>query len=100
MGKLNKETIKSLTRLSRIDCTEEEQESLLKDLEKILVYIDLLHEVDTEGVVPCNQILADMTCAMRDDVIGETLDRTLFLDNAPAHVGGMIRVPPVIKSQS
>lgn len=100
MGKLNKETIKTLTRLSRIDCSEEEQESILKDLEKILAYIDLLQEVDTDGVAPCNQILEDMTCAMRDDVIGETLDRALFLENAPAHVGGMIRVPPVIKSSS
>jgi aspartyl-tRNA(Asn)/glutamyl-tRNA(Gln) amidotransferase subunit C len=34
---------------------------------------------------------------MREDKVGETLPRELFLANAPSHVGGLIRVPPVIK---
>ena len=100
MSKLDEETIKQLTRLCRIDCTEEEQKALLEDLKKILAYIEQLHEIDTEQVPPCNHVLESMANVMREDDIGETLNRDTFLANAPSHIGGMIRVPPVIKSES
>ncbi|MFI0434503.1 MAG: Asp-tRNA(Asn)/Glu-tRNA(Gln) amidotransferase subunit GatC [Parachlamydiaceae bacterium] len=96
MVKLDKETIQQLTRLCRIDCTQEEQASLLEDLEKILAYIEQLDEVNTENITPCNHILEGMANVMREDVIGEGLDREKFLANAPSHIGGMIRVPLVI----
>ena len=97
MANLNKETIQQLTRLCRIDCTEEEQEALLKDLKKILDYIELLQQIDTENVPPCNHVLENMANVMREDEIKEVLDRETFLGNAPSHIGGMIRVPPIIK---
>lgn len=98
MAELDKKAIKSLTQLSRIDCTEEEQESLLQDLKKILHYVEQLNEIDTTHVPPCNQVLEDMVNVMREDIVGPTLSRDVFLANAPSHVGGMIRVPPVIKT--
>jgi aspartyl-tRNA(Asn)/glutamyl-tRNA(Gln) amidotransferase subunit C len=97
MAKLDKETIKKLTRLCRIDCTEEEQESLLKDLEKILSYIEQLQEVNTDNVPPCNHVLENMANVTREDVVGDVLNREAFLANAPSHIGGLIRVPPVFK---
>ena len=97
MANLDKETIKYLSELCRIECTDEEQASLLEDLGSILGYIDQLNEIDTENVPPCNHVLADMANVMREDVVGETLPRETFLENAPSQVGGLIRVPPVIK---
>jgi aspartyl-tRNA(Asn)/glutamyl-tRNA(Gln) amidotransferase subunit C len=96
---LNKQTIKTLTTLSRISCSEEEQEALLADLQKILTYIDQLDEVDTENTPPCNQVISDMANVMREDEAGETLLREVFLANAPSQIGGLIRVPPVLKSK-
>lgn len=97
MAKFDKETIRYLADLSRIDCSEDEQESLFHDLKKILEHVNLLQEVDTEGVAPCNHVLAGMTNVTREDVVGETMPRKTFLDNAPEHTGGLIRVPTVIK---
>lgn len=97
MAKLDKETILQLTRLCRIDCTEEEQESLLNDLKKILDYIEQLQQIDTENVPPCNHVLENLSNVYREDVVEELLDRESFLGNAPSHVGGMIRIPPVFK---
>lgn len=97
MADLNKETIQTLTRLCRIDCTEEEQEAILNDLKKILDYIEQLQEINTDQVQACNHVLDDVGNFMREDVIGQVLDREAFLANAPSHIGGMIRVPPVIK---
>ncbi len=97
MSNLDKETIRQLTALCRIDCSEEEQNSLLKDLRKILEYFENLKEIDTENVPPCNHVLEGMCNVMREDVVGETLNRDEFLANAPSHIGGMVRVPPIIK---
>lgn len=96
MSDLNKDTIKKLTQLCRIDCSDEEQEDILKDLQRILQYIEQLQEVDTEGVPACNHVL-EMSNVMREDEVGDLLDREAFLSNAPAHIGGMIKVPPVLK---
>ena len=89
--------IQYLPTLSRIDCTEKEQESLLEDLGKILNYVEQLQEIDTENVPPCNHVLEGITNVMREDEVGETLPRETFLSNSPSQVGGLIRVPPVIK---
>lgn len=97
MSQLDKQTIKSLIALSRIRCTEEEQEDLLIDLQKILSYVEQLNEVNTENVMPCYQVIADMANVMREDVVETPLPRDVFLENAPSQIGGMIRVPPVIK---
>jgi aspartyl-tRNA(Asn)/glutamyl-tRNA(Gln) amidotransferase subunit C len=99
MVQFNKEIIKYLTRLCRIKCTEEEEEALLTDLGKILNYAEQLQEIDTQNVIPCNHVLEDMFNVSREDIIGETMTREMFLENAPSQVGGLIRVPPIIKQQ-
>lgn len=96
-AKITRATIALLKQLSRIDCDEAEEEALLSDLSKILHYFEQLEELDTEGVPPCNHVLEDFANVWRDDEVGEQLPREVFLANAPAHTGGMIRVPPVLK---
>lgn len=98
MAQLDKQTIAKLIQLSRIACTEEEQNNLLKDLGNILAYIDQLNEIDTTSVTPCYHVLEDIANVMRNDVVSETMPREVFLANAPSHVGGMIRVPPILKN--
>jgi len=100
MAHLDKKTIQNLTKLSRIDCSEEEQEALLIDLAKIVAYIDLLDEINTDNVPVCNQVLEGSSNVTREDTIGSTMPRDVFLANAPSQVGGMIRVPPVMKQSS
>ena len=97
MAEFDEEEMNKLIKLCRIECTEDEKKALHQQLAKILNYMKLLDEVDTEGVEPCYRVLETLTNVMREDEIGEILPRDLFLANAPAHVGGMIRVPPVIK---
>lgn len=94
---MDKKAIKTLIELSRISCTDEEQEHLLESLQKILSYVDQLNAIDTTDVPPCNQVIEGMYNVMREDEVGETLPREIFLENAPAQIGGMIRVPPVMK---
>lgn len=97
MASLSLETIQELAHLCRIRCSPKEQEAWLEDLEKILVYAELLQEVDTSGVEPCYQVLADGMSPLRRDMVEAPLSRELFLANAPSQIGGMVRVPPIIK---
>ena len=95
--KFDHDTIQNLILLSRIACTEEQKESLLKDLKKIIDYFEQLNEINTDDIPPCDHVLADIYNVEREDRVGPTLPRDLFLSNAPSHIGGMIKVPTVIK---
>lgn len=91
------QTIEALIKLSRIHCTEEEEKELLSSLQKIVAYIEQLSELDTSNVEPCFQVIPTQQNVFREDRVGTLLPRDEFLKNAPAHVGGMIKVPPVLK---
>jgi aspartyl-tRNA(Asn)/glutamyl-tRNA(Gln) amidotransferase subunit C len=88
--------LEKLMRLSRIECTEEEKKKLRANLTRILAYFQQLKRVNTDGVAACDHVLESMHSVWREDEVGPLLERELFLSNAPSHVGGMIRVPPVM----
>lgn len=98
MSEFSKKELQQLEKLSRIALTHEEEVKLVENLKKIIDHAEKLQEVDTEGVASCNYVLQDLqNSPLREDEPGPTLCREIFLSNAPDHVGGMIRVPPVIK---
>ncbi|MBA3239498.1 MAG: Asp-tRNA(Asn)/Glu-tRNA(Gln) amidotransferase subunit GatC [Parachlamydiaceae bacterium] len=97
MAKINKETIKKLTKLSHIQCTEDEEEKLLGDLQSILNYIEQLSAINTDNIPPCTHVSEGMSNVEREDVVGEMFDRSAFLANAPDKAQGLIRVPLVMK---
>ena len=96
MSDLNDSTIDYLAKLCRIACTDDEKKTLMHDLKKVLDHIDNLKEVDTDNVPACNHVLESHLHMMREDDVGEILPRDEFLENSPDHVGGMIKVPPMI----
>ncbi|HSW87076.1 MAG TPA: Asp-tRNA(Asn)/Glu-tRNA(Gln) amidotransferase subunit GatC [Rhabdochlamydiaceae bacterium] len=97
MAEFDEKELAKLTKLCRIETTEDEKKTFLTGLKKILTHIEQLREINTEGVATCNHVLETVNNVMREDEVGEILSRELFLANAPSHVGGMVRVPPVIK---
>ena len=100
MATLDKNTVKYLADLSRIAVSSAEEDSLLKDLKKILSYVEQLNEVDTANIQPCTYVTKALTqTPLREDVCETTLTREQFLKGAPQQIGGMLRVPQVIKSE-
>ena len=100
MTELNRDTIKYLADLSRIAVSSDEEESLLQDLKKILRYVEQLEEVDTSQVAPCTYVTKALTqTPLREDVVEPSLARDTFLKGAPQQIGGMVRVPPVLKQE-
>ena len=97
MSDLNEETIRTLSRLCRIEIEEEEVAPLFANLKSTLDYVSQLLEVDVSHLSPHSHLEEQNVNSLREDRVGEPLDRAVFLKNAPDHVGGMIRVPPVMK---
>lgn len=99
MSDINDNAIDHLAKLSRIAVTEKDKEVLTGDLNRIVDFIDLLNQVDTEGVPTCDFVLKNHRQTLRDDQVEGVLPRDEFLKNAPDHLGGMIKVPPIIKKE-
>jgi aspartyl-tRNA(Asn)/glutamyl-tRNA(Gln) amidotransferase subunit C len=92
-----KETIEKMARLSRIGITEEEKDIFTKSLSSIIDYFDVLNSLDTSQTAPMYSVLDEHTLPLRDDEVGDVLSKEEFLKNAPSSVGGLIRVPQVLK---
>lgn len=88
----------NLKKLCRIECTPEEEKEIIKSLQSLLEYVGLLKELDTEGVPACSHVLQmNQKGVVRKDEVKDLLSREVFLANAPDQIGGMVRVPPILK---
>lgn len=100
MTSIEKKTVRYLSRLARIACTPAEEEALFEDLKKILSYFELLNEVPTDDVAPCNYVNQMLQKApLREDIPNNTLSQKEFLAGAPQHTAQMVRVPQVLKNE-
>jgi aspartyl-tRNA(Asn)/glutamyl-tRNA(Gln) amidotransferase subunit C len=97
MSEINEENVKLLSQLCRIELSAEELVSLSADLKRILTYVGQLQELDVNHLSPHSHIDEQGITSLRPDSVSKHLPKEIFLANAPDQVGGMIRVPPVIK---
>lgn len=101
MANFDHQTLEHLKKLCKIECTPEENEDILNSLSRVLNYVEQLKEVNTDNTKTCRYVLRGMLKSnLREDVAADLLPREEFLANAPDQIGGMIRVPPVLKPSS
>jgi aspartyl-tRNA(Asn)/glutamyl-tRNA(Gln) amidotransferase subunit C len=93
---LDEQTVARIARLARIAVPEEELAPLAGELSHILVWIEQLNEVDTEGVAPMTSVVA-MRLAWRDDRVTDGGRPEDILANAPARQDGYFVVPKVVE---
>lgn len=94
MAEFTKETLEHLKRLARIDCSLEEEQEVLSSLQKVLSYMEQLASFAEPAA---KDVLPESGVRLRPDCIEASFSRDAFLANAPDHVGGMVRIPPVLK---
>lgn len=97
MSNINEETIKTLCQLTRLVITDQEAVKLSRDLKRIVDYVEQLDEVDVSHLSPTSHVDEQGYDSLRDDEVEELLPRETFLKNSPDQIGGMVRVPTVIK---
>jgi len=93
-----KEDLQHLQSLCAFELSEEEKTHFLTNLQKIIEYVHQLSELETEQVKPCHFVSKELQKNVyRKDEVTHSLSREAFLENAPEQIGGMIKVPPVMK---
>ena len=93
---LNAATIKRIARLARIRVDDAGVEQLGHELGAIINWVELLDDVDVEGVEPMTGPVA-AHLRMRDDVVTEGDRREQILANATDSTRGFFTVPKVVE---
>ncbi|WP_437191601.1 Asp-tRNA(Asn)/Glu-tRNA(Gln) amidotransferase subunit GatC [Planctomicrobium sp. SH527] len=94
--KLTLSDVQKVARLSRLKLAEDEQARYVEQIGQILNYVELLNEVDTDGVEPMAHS-AELTNVFRADVPTPSLDRQAALSNAPKSDGKYFLVPQILE---
>lgn len=93
--KIDTSTVDKIAKLARLEIAPEEKESVIKDMSRILSFMEKLNELDTTGVEPLVYMNAEWNIA-RNDVVKEVITHEEALQNAPDHDADYFKIPKVI----
>ena len=95
-GKITRREVDHVARLARLELTEDEKETMTRQLDRILGYVDKLNELDTSQVEPTSHVIP-MVNVLRGDEVRPSLSPDDALSNAPDRDGAFFRVPRIIE---
>ncbi len=93
--KITNEIVDKVAGLAKLEFKGEEKEAIKKDMERILSFMDLLNEVDTEGVEPLKYV-TEGTLSLRMDESRIDISKSEALENAPSKDSDYFKVPKVL----
>lgn len=93
---VDKKTVEYVAHLARIAISEEEKQSLVPQLSKILEYIDVLKKVDIDSVEPMSSLLTENNILRPDEATKKDFWRDI-LRNAPSCENNHFKIPKVIE---
>ena len=96
---LTRDDVEKVALLARLEFTDEELEKMTAQLGEIVTYIDLLQQLNTEGVEPLAHGV-EVLNVFADDVIEPSLSRDDALSNAPKRDEACYLVPAVLGSNT
>lgn len=94
---MEKEYIRHLAHQIMFDVNDEEIEEIQKELENVQKYVQILNEIDTEGVEEMIYPFEAETTYMREDVVEHVVTQKEALSNASEVRLGHVLVPKVVK---
>lgn len=86
--------VKHISGLARLPIKEEDLVKFQKELTAILELFDKLKKIDTEGVIPTNQV-AGLENVFREDEVRPSLPQKTVLTNAPKTHNGYFVVESI-----
>ena len=93
---ITKETVKKISKLSRIASNEKFEDNMIKDLNAILKFVEQLNEVKIDNVEPLNSTV-DQELIKRDDTVSLMNEKKDILSNSPEDSDDFYVVPKVIE---
>ena len=95
--KIDKETVRKIAHLARIEITPEEEDEMVRKLDNTIEWIGKLNEIDVTGIEPLIHMTEEVN-VMREDVVQPPLDHKTALNLAPEHNSSYYIVPKVMES--
>jgi aspartyl-tRNA(Asn)/glutamyl-tRNA(Gln) amidotransferase subunit C len=93
---VNDALVDKLAHLSRLKFNDEEKQEIKTDLQRMIVFVEKLNELDLENVEPLLHMSGEINVLREDEVKG-SISRSDALKNAPLHDEQFFKVPKVIK---
>ena len=93
---IDKSQVKKVAKLSRISLDDDKINSLSKDLDSILTFVEKLNELDTKEIKTLKSI-ADKTLEARNDIVDDGKIKNDILKNSPEKNEDFFIVPKVIE---
>jgi len=94
--KIDHDLILKLEKLSRLELSVEQRSKMQIDLTKMLGMVKKLDELDLENVKPLLH-MTENTNVIRSDEVGQHIDTSTAMNNAPDSTEQYFKVPKVIK---
>ena len=94
-NKISDETIEYVGILAKLELSEKEKEEAKADMEKMLDYIDVLNELDTDGIEPMSHVFP-VNNVFREDVVTNGDGSSDTFANAPLMKDQSFKVPKTI----
>ena len=93
---INKETVKKISKLSRIASNEQFEDSMIKDLNSILKFVEQLNELNIKNIKPLSSVV-EQKLFQREDVVIIMNEKEDVLKNSPDKNENYFVVPKVIE---
>lgn len=97
--KIDKELVRKVAYLSRLELNSEEIEEFTGQLSAILDYVTKMNELDTQDIEPLAHCLP-VSNVLREDVVKDSLGAEKTLSNAPERDDEFFRVPKILDESS
>jgi aspartyl-tRNA(Asn)/glutamyl-tRNA(Gln) amidotransferase subunit C len=93
---VDRDTVSRIARLARLAVPEDRLEPLAGELNGIFNWVEMLNEVNVEGVPAMTSVVAQKLKRRQDQVTEGGVAEEL-MQNAPAHEGTFFVVPKVVE---
>ena len=95
---IDREQVRKVAHLARLELTSQEEELFTTQLGSILDYFEQLNELDVENVKPTTRAI-DVSNVTRQDKLQPYPDREEILQGAPEQEGEYFKVPRIINQE-
>ncbi len=88
--------VKYVANLARLNLTDEEVSMFQGQLDGIVQYIEKIGELNLDGVEPTSRA-GEVLNVFRKDEVRPSIDHDKVMENAPASVKEMFKVPKIVE---
>ena len=93
---VDKAIVSRIAELSRLEISEKDISTISEELANVISWIDILNEVNTNGVAPLSNVTGQKL-PLREDIVTDGGYPERVLENSPEETSGFFVVPKVVE---